>query len=114
MSTTTDPINVGTAPNDDTGDKIRTGGQIINANTVKLFNLSNKIDEGKMSIFKYTGNVDISIIQQKDVVSGIVEDGANKFFIESQYVTGDVSLFGTEAGNFNDGSYKNYKYRKLN
>ena len=114
MSTTTTPIDVGTSPNDNTGDPLRTGGQIINENTTKLFNLSNKIDEGKMHVHKYTGNTDISIIEQNDFVSGIVEDGANKFFVESQYNTGDTSVFGTEAGDFNDGSYITFKYRKLN
>ena len=51
MPTTTQPINVGLAPNDNTGDPIRTGGQIINENTLKLFNLSNKIDETKVQVF---------------------------------------------------------------
>lgn len=113
MSTTTQQINIGTTPNDDTGDKIRAGGDIINQNTTKLFNLSNKIDDGKLHIFKFPGNTDISQIEQDDLINGIVTVATKKYFIESQYVTGDVAIFGTEAGGFNDGSYKTFKYRIL-
>lgn len=114
MSTAISPINVGTAPNDKTGSKIRTGGQIINENTTKLFNLSNKIDEGKMSIFKYTGNTDISAIEIKDLVSGIIVEGANKYFVKGQYKgTGSVDDFGTAANDFEDGSYYMLDYLEL-
>ena len=113
MSTTITAINVGTAPNDNTGDPLRNGGQIINENTTKLFNLSNKIDEGKMHVFKYTGNVDISIIQQNDIVTGIIVVSGTTYFIKAQYNTGDTSIFGTEANDFNDGSYKTFEYTNL-
>ena len=113
MSTTTQQINLGTTPNDNTGDPLRDGGAIINANTTKLFNLSNKIDEGKMHVFKYTGNVDIAIIEINDIVTGIIEVTGSKYFVESQYNGGVATDFGTEANDFSDGSYTTFKYRIL-
>lgn len=110
MSTTTSNINLGTSPNDGTGDPIRDGGQIINDNTLKLFNLSNKIDEGKIGVYKYPGNTDISTVQQNDPVSGIVEDGGQKYFIFAKYNTGSLTNYGTEANKFQDGSYITYFY----
>lgn len=113
MSTTTSNINLGTSPNDGTGDPIRDGGQIINDNTLKLFNLSNKIDEGKLQIYKYPGNTDISTTQQNDFVSGIIVSGGVKYFIKAQYNTGSLTDFGTEANGFNDGSYITLDYINL-
>ncbi len=112
--TTTTPIDIGIAPNDGNGDPIRTGGDIINDNTLKLFNLSNKVDNAKMQVFKYPTNSDISTTEQNDFVHGIVVDGLDKYFIEAQYNTGSITDFGTVAGNFNDGSYVTFKYRKIN
>jgi len=114
MSTTTTPIGLGAAPNDGNGDPLRTGGQTINANTIKLLNLSNKIDEGKLNVWKYPGNTDITVnVEQNDIVQGIIESAGTKYFIKSQYNTGPDSDFGTLAGDFNDGSYKTLEYTEL-
>ena len=114
MSTTITPINIGAAPNDNTGDKIRNGGDIINQNTVKLFNLSNKIDEGKLNVWKYPGNFDITVnVQQKDLVEGIIESAGIKYFIKAQYNTGSDTDFGTVGGFFNDGSYNTISFDQL-
>ena len=113
MSTTTTPINLGTSPNDNTGDPLRNGGQTINENTLKLFNLSNKIDETLLQIYKYPGNTDITTTQQNDVVTGIIDVGGSKYFIKAQYNTGLLTDFGTVANDFNDGSYKTFEYTNL-
>jgi hypothetical protein len=114
MSTTTTPIGLGVAPNDGNGDPLRNGGETINANTVKLFNLSNKIDEGKIAVWKYPGNTDITVtVQQNDVVTGIIESAGIKYFIKAQYNTGPDTNFGTIGGFFNDGSYNTISFDEL-
>ena len=109
----TEPIDIGLAPNDGQGDPIRSGGEIINDNTLKLYNLSNKVQANFMQIFKHPNNGDIEIVEQNDVVNGIIGYLGELFFVETQYNSGNINDFGTLAGNFNDGSYITYKYRKL-
>ena len=106
MATTLEQINVGAAPNDDTGDKIREGGIKINNNTTKIGNLLNKIDEGKVQVFKDVGGPgDVANIAQDDVIRGIIEVAAVKYFIFAKYSgVGLVTDYGTVANDFNDGS----------
>lgn len=115
MSTTLEELNIGLAPNDDTGDRIRPGGQIIKDNFTKLFNLSNKIDIGKLQIYKdIDGPGDITQISQDDVIQGIIKVSAVKYFIFAKYSgVGLVTDFGTVANDFNDGSYLTYEYTIL-
>jgi len=112
--TTLEQINVGAAPNDDTGDSIRNGGIKVNANTTKIGNLLNKIDVDKLQVFKdMDGTGDIANIEQNDVVRGIIKVTGIKYFIFAKYNTGDALDFGTVANDFNDGSYKTYEYTIL-
>lgn len=113
--TTLEQINVGAAPNDNTGDKIRDGGIKINTNTTKIGNLLNKIDIGKVEVFKdVDGPGDIANIAQDDVIQGIIKVSGIKYFIFSKYSgVGSVTDYGTVANDFNDGSYKTYEYTIL-
>ena len=113
MNTTLEELNIGLAPNDGQGDKIRPGGEIIKDNFTKLFNITNRIEEGLLTVYRYPGNPNIAAIEQKDVVEGIIEEGGFKYKIEAQYNTGDISDFGTAAGFFNDGSYNTSNFRQL-
>lgn len=114
MSTQIEQIELGAAPNDKTGTPLRNGGAIINENTTKLFNLSNKIDEGKMHVFKYPANTSITAIEQKDYIEGIIESEGVKYFIKAQYNTGPDDDFGTASGFFNNGSYYTLNFTELN
>lgn len=107
------PINVGTAPNDTTGDPLRTGGILLNSNLSKLKDLTQVTEFGCLSIFKYDGNTDITQVEQKDVVETIITVATIKYFIKAQYNTGDPTIFGTEAGLFNDGSYNTIEFDEL-
>ena len=112
--TTLEQINVGTSANDNTGDPIRTGGQKINNNTTKIGNLLNKIDIGLIQVFKYPGNSNVTVnVQQKDIVTGIIESAGVKYFIKAQYNTGLDTDFGTVGGFFNDGSYNTISFDEL-
>ena len=112
--TTLEQINIGAAANDNTGDPIRTGGQKINNNTIKIGNLLNKIDISLLQVFKYPGNTDVTVtVQQKDIVQGIIESVGVKYFIKAQYNTGLDTDFGTVGGFFMDGSYNTISFDEL-
>lgn len=48
-------INIGTSPNDHTGDTLRDGGSKINANFTELYGLISATD-----VFRFRGNCDLS------------------------------------------------------
>ena len=112
-NTTLETIGLGAAPNDDTGDPIRTGGQKMNSNFGKLFDITNRIEEGLLTVYRYPGNPNIAFVEQKDLVQGIIEVSGTKYFIKAQYNTGDISDFGTPAGFFNNGSYNTISFDEL-
>ncbi len=107
------PIDVGTTPNDNTGDPLRNGGILLNSNLSKLHDLTKVIEFGNSSIWKYDGNVDITQVEQKDVVEAVITVATVKYLIKAQYNTGDPTNFGTAAGFFQDGSYNTISFTQL-
>lgn len=112
-NTALEQLGLGAAPNDNNGDKIRPGGQKINDNFTKLFNITNRIEEGLLTVYRYPGNPNVAVVEQKDVVKGIIESAGIKYLIEAQYNTGDIPNFGTVGGFFKDGSYNTISFTEL-
>ena len=112
--TTLDAINIGAAPNDNTGDPIRDGGQKINSNQVKLLALTKIIEFGNLQIYKFEGNANINDVELKDIVIGIINSAGVRYFIKAQYeIAVDPTDFGTVGGLFNDGNYKTLTYQNI-
>lgn len=76
--TNLETVNIGTVPNDKTGDPLRNGGEKINNNFIKLDKVRRIVFQGETQIYKGkqngVDNVSIDNVEPGDVCTGWVSD----------------------------------------